>query len=212
MIPHEQNCDIPRNIGHLVEKMRHHDEDLYWHSVFVGRLSWKFAVHLGFSIRDQRLVERAALLHDIGKLGIEPSILQKPAALNERERAIIRTHPTLGGSILESAGVWNSVVLDVAQNHHERLDGSGYPAGLSARQISEIVRVITLCDVFAAITEPRSYAESYTWGAALDRMAQKRTRLDMGFLGHFARMVRAQMTRLPGGCQKPTYFSLSLQD
>jgi putative nucleotidyltransferase with HDIG domain len=212
LIPHGYDWDIPKDIAHLVRKMRVHDEELYQHSIFVGRLSWKFSVHLGFSIREQRLIERAALLHDIGKLGIAIAILQKPATLDEQERAAMRTHPALGYSILERAGIGNGVVLDVVQNHHERLDGSGYPTGLSGSEVSEVVRLITLCDVFAAMTEPRSYAESFTWKAALDRMAGKRTRLDPVLLDHFAAMIRADQTRPFDQSDEPCCSSISSQE
>lgn len=190
-MPHPDPRDIPVRISHLVKKMGAHDHDLYGHSISVSRLSWKFAVHLGFSIRDQRLIECAALLHDIGKLRIDPLLLQKPGALDENEWATMRTHPELGRCLLEREGIMNTVVLDVAQNHHERLDGTGYPIGLREKEISEIVRVITLCDVFTAMTEMRHYERSYTWRSALERMAGKGTRLDHILFRHFAAMIVA---------------------
>lgn len=194
MIPHYFHRNRSGRIAPLVERMRIYDDDLYAHSILVSRLSWAFAVHLGFSVRDQRLVERAALLHDVGKLHIDVSVLQKPTTLNEQEWAIMRAHPVLGRSLLMREGITDAVMLDVAQNHHERLDGTGYPAGLSGKQVSEVVRVITLCDIYAAVTEARGYAEPYTWQGALERMAQKRARLDLRLLKHFAEMIQARQS------------------
>lgn len=191
--------------------MRIHDTDLHEHSLLVAQLSWKFAVHLDLSLGDQRLIERAALLHDVGKLRIDASLLQKPAMLNQREWAIMRTHPALGHSILANEGINESVVLDVVQNHHERLDGTGYPAGLSESQVSDAVRVITLCDVFAAMTETRGYGTPYTWHAALDRMAEKRIRLDTVLLMHFAAMIRAKYNHPSGQHQKPCCSLISAE-
>lgn len=198
MIPRYHGGDIPFAIAQLVERMRSHDADLHAHSILVSGLSLTFAAHLGFSVRDQRWIERAALLHDVGKLHIDASILQKPTTLNEQEWAIMRTHPTLGRLILKNEGIADSVVLDVAQNHHERLDGTGYPTGLRGKQVSEVVRLITLCDVYAAMTETRGYGVPYTWQAALERMAGKRTRLDLVFLSHFDTMIRASKNRPSG--------------
>lgn len=198
MIPRHHHCATSSRVSNLVERMRTHDCDLYAHSQSVARLSLTFASHLGFSLLDQRLVERAALLHDVGKLRIDLSVLHKPTTLNEQEWAVMVEHPGWGRSILEKEGVTHAVILDVAQNHHERLDGSGYPAGLYGKDVSEIVRLVTLCDVFAAMTEPRRYGTPYTWQIALERMARKRTRLDMNFLKHFAAMIAARHRRPSG--------------
>lgn len=208
MIPRHHHSVIPSRVARLVERMRSHDIYLHAHSLLVARLSLNFASHLGFSLGDQRLIERAALLHDVGKLRIDLSLLHKPTALNETEWARMRTHPEWGHSILESEGITDGVLLDVVKNHHERLDGTGYPAGLQGKEVSEIVRVVTLCDVFAATTESRSYGTPHTWQAALERMARKHTRLDMTFLRHFAAMIAAKQMRPSGShrCLSADFF------
>lgn len=192
MIPQQSQFGIPVAIAQLMARMQGHDDDLYAHSLVVGRLSLTFAAHLGFSSHDQRLVGQAAFLHDVGKLHIDRSILHKPTDLNEQEWAIMRTHPSVGAWILLKEGFRDSLLLDVVSNHHERLDGTGYPAGLSGRQISDAVRIITLCDVFAAMTETRRYGTPFVWRDALERMARKRTRLDLHFLRHFVAMIETQ--------------------
>lgn len=192
MIPQQSQPEIPVAIAHLMARMQGHDDDLYAHSVLVGRLSLTFAGHLGFSSPDQRLVGQAAFLHDVGKLHIDRSILHKSTDLNEQEWAIMRTHPSVGAWILLKEGFRDPLMLDVVSNHHERLDGTGYPAGLSGRQVSDAVRIITLCDVFAAMTETRRYGTPFVWRDALERMARKRTRLDLHFLRHFTAMIETQ--------------------
>lgn len=191
MIPHHHTSGLQTRVPALAERMKLHDPHLYAHSVSVSGLTLTFAAHLGFSLRDQRLLAQAAMLHDVGKLRIAALLLQKPTALDEQEWNLIYAHPALGRSLLEDEGITESVVPDVVQNHHERLDGTGYPAGLTGTQVSETTRVITLCDVFAAMTETRHYGKPYTWQAALTRMATKRTRLDQQFLHYFAGMVAA---------------------
>ncbi|WP_350448934.1 HD-GYP domain-containing protein [Paracidobacterium acidisoli] len=191
LIPRHHTSGIQARVPTLAERLKLHDPHLYAHSVRVSGLTVAFAAHLGFSPRDQRLLAQAAMLHDVGKLRIAASLLQKPTALDEQEWKLIHAHPALGRSLLEDEGITESVVLDVVQNHHERLDGTGYPAGISGTQVSEATRVITLCDVFAAMTETRHYGKPYTWQDALARMATKRTRLDLQFLHYFAGMVAA---------------------
>jgi HD-GYP domain-containing protein (c-di-GMP phosphodiesterase class II) len=176
----------------LTERTRSHDVDLFLHSGTVGHLSFTFAACLGYSLSDRRLLGQAALVHDVGKLHIPTSVLRKPGMLNEQEWAVMQTHPTAGVTILENDGIYDSTLRDVVLNHHERLDGTGYPAGLRGAQVSEAFRIITLCDVFAAMTETRVYARPYTWKGALDLMAEKRTQLDLRLLKHFDAMIRAQ--------------------
>ena len=198
MIPRHHTSGILARVPALAERMKLHDPHLYAHSVSVSGLTLTFAANLGFSLRDQRLLAQAAMLHDVGKLRISASLLQKPTALDEQEWTLIHAHPALGCSLLEREGVTESVILDVVQNHHERLDGTGYPAGISGTQVSEATRLVTLCDVFAAMTETRHYGTPYTWQTALARMAAMRSRLDMQFLHYFAGMIAARQVHGSG--------------
>ncbi len=96
------------------------------------------------------------LLHDIGKMSIPSEILNKPAALDEEEWALIRTHPDAGAELLSAESI-SPVVRNVVRQHHERWDGSGYPAGLVGRQISEFARITAVADVYDAMTSNRPY-------------------------------------------------------
>jgi HD-GYP domain-containing protein (c-di-GMP phosphodiesterase class II) len=104
-------------------------------------------------VRDLR---RAALLHDIGKLGVSTLILDKPDRLTERERAEIRVHPAYTQRILERVTAFASIVK-VASAHHERLDGKGYHLGLPAERLSPMSRALAVADVYEALTAERPY-------------------------------------------------------
>ena len=111
---------------------------------------------LGYDDARRRWMRRSALLHDIGKLGVPNRILDKPAKLDDDERAVIETHPTIGKVILQKIGIFGRVAL-LAESHHERLDGKGYPNGLTADRISLDVRVLTVADIFDALSAERPY-------------------------------------------------------
>src|SRR6202163_3917003 len=122
---------------------RHHT-DSYRHCLFVTGFAVAFAQHLGMREDDQRRLVRAALLHDVGKAFVPVAILEKPGKLTDEEMNEIRKHPRLGYDALAAQGGFPPEMLDVILHHHELLDGSGYPDGLSGNQISAIVSVITM--------------------------------------------------------------------
>ncbi len=99
----------------------------------------------------------AAMFHDIGKAKIPLAILDKPGRLDEQERALIETHPAAGYDVLKATEGISAEILDAVRHHHEYLDGSGYPDGLCAESIADIVRMLTICDIFAALIEERTY-------------------------------------------------------
>jgi HD-GYP domain-containing protein (c-di-GMP phosphodiesterase class II) len=99
----------------------------------------------------------AATLHDIGKARIPLSILDKPGRLDPDEEEIIRRHPVIGHDLLKGMSGITPEILDGVRHHHEYLDGSGYPDGLKGGQISDLVRLLTISDIFAALIEARPY-------------------------------------------------------
>ena len=99
----------------------------------------------------------AAMFHDIGKARIPLAILDKPGRLDDRERALIETHPAAGYDVLTGTTEITPEILDAVRHHHEYLDGSGYPDGLCADSIADIVRILTISDIFAALIEARTY-------------------------------------------------------
>lgn len=134
-----------------------HDISVYQHSLGVAGYAAAFAAELGFSRADRHRLAKAALLHDVGKARIPNAILDKPGPLTPEETEIMRGHAAIGEELLAATGDYERAVLDVVRSHHERLDGSGYPDGLKAGQIGDLVRLISICDVYSALTERRVY-------------------------------------------------------
>ena len=97
------------------------------------------------------------MFHDIGKAKIPLTILDKPGSLEPCERTLIEAHPAIGYDVLKGNKGVSAEILDAVRHHHEYLDGSGYPDGLCAARIADVVRVLTISDIFAALIEFRSY-------------------------------------------------------
>src|SRR3954451_17787286 len=162
-----------------------HHTDTYRHCLFVTGFAVAFAQHLGMREDDQRRLTRAALLHDVGKAFIPAAILDKPAALSEEEMSIVRKHPRLGYDALADQGSFPPEMLDVVLHHHEFLDGSGYPNGLRGNQISDIVRLTTIVDIYAALIEKRAYRLQFTHLKAFGMMEEMGDKLDQHLLQAF---------------------------
>lgn len=128
----------------------------YNHSVGVAAAAVEIAQGLELAPSTTTMVRRAALLHDIGKLSVSNSILEKPGALTEEEWKIMKMHPVYTRIILQNISGFEHLAF-VAAAHHERLDGSGYPDGLRSEQLPLTARIICVADVYQAITENRPY-------------------------------------------------------
>ncbi|SIS40610.1 HD-GYP domain-containing protein [Neptunomonas antarctica] len=141
------------------------------HSNRVALITDLLARELGYSQERRRWLKRAALLHDVGKLGISNSILDKPDKLTDEEFTTIKLHPTFTGEILSRIGAFKELA-DVAQAHHERMDGKGYPLGLQGDEVTLDTRIITTADIFDAITADRPYRGPIPVPQALEMMAE----------------------------------------
>ncbi|MFB9175002.1 HD-GYP domain-containing protein [Roseibium salinum] len=166
-----------------------HHSGTYCHSLMVAGLAGMFARHLGWP--EEACLEMIAggLVHDIGKTRIPLAILDKPGKLTEKEREIINRHPDIGRVILKPRHELSVAIKKMAVQHHEYLDGSGYPDGLTGERISQDVRLMTICDIFAALTERRAYKDGAPPRVAVSIMKQMGPKLDQDMLSQFARMV-----------------------
>jgi putative nucleotidyltransferase with HDIG domain len=131
----------------------------YQHSLGVTRVAEGISGQLGLAAPQRRLIYRAAMLHDLGKLRVPNSILDKPGKLDESEWAIMREHPLLSQQILERISSF-AAISQIAGRHHERLDGSGYPDNLGAYALSLEDRVVALADFYGAMSEERPYRKA----------------------------------------------------
>jgi putative nucleotidyltransferase with HDIG domain len=137
--------------------VRRHHEGTYQHCLLVTGIAVDFGLSLGLAKVDVERLYSAAMFHDIGKAKIPLTVLDKPGRLDDHERALIETHPAAGYDVLKGNPGISAEILDAVRHHHEYLDGSGYPDALCAGSISDLVRVLTISDIFAALIEHRSY-------------------------------------------------------
>ncbi|SFG84706.1 HDIG domain-containing protein [Methylobacterium gossipiicola] len=154
-----------------------HDDATYQHCLLVAGVAAQFVNFLHFREEDRQHFVRAALLHDLGKARIPQAILNKPGRLDADEMAIIRTHPVIGYEILRDSGC-DDLTLGAVRHHHEMLDGSGYPDGLVGSAISDTVRLLTICDIYAALTERRAYRKPMPVRDALSVLESMDTKLE----------------------------------
>lgn len=156
-------ASVNKNYRDTINTMRQivDAKDIYTrgHSDRVSAYSVEIAKAMG---KPEDFVERvriAGLFHDIGKIGIPDSILQKPGALTPEEYARVRAHPAMGKSLLSSMSSLEEI-LDIIESHHEKIDGTGYPYGLKGDEIPEEAKIISVADTFDAMTSKRTYRDS----------------------------------------------------
>lgn len=180
----------PSSFGHFLN-VAAIDYQTFTHSLNVFVYSINLAQRLG-TIDTSLLMEfgTGALLHDIGKCKVDKEILQSTGALTASQWAVIKQHPVWGEEILRDHGIESELILSVTRSHHEKLDGSGYPDGLSGDQVSSLVRVSTICDIFDAVTTKRSYKQAMGSFPTLKLMKEDMTtELDQAYFGTFVKMM-----------------------
>jgi putative nucleotidyltransferase with HDIG domain len=168
-----------------------YDNGTYQHCMLVTGLAAEFARSLGLSANDQERLVRGALLHDLGKAKIPLPILNKPGRLDPQELTIMRTHPGIGHEILRGQGSYELEILEVVLRHHELLDGSGYPDGLSGSQIGDLVRLTTICDIYAALIEHRPYKQPMPPTRAFDILHEMGGKLEAALVRAFTRVAES---------------------
>lgn len=155
----------------LAVAAEYRDDDTGEHTKRVGRTAAALAYVMGCSTDNVQLIFRAARLHDVGKIGVSDSILLKAGKLTDEEFDLIKTHTTMGGRILANG---QTKLLNLAEaialSHHERWDGRGYPAGLSANAIPLAARIVSVADVLDALIHERPYKQAWSLQAALEEV------------------------------------------
>ena len=172
-------------LAQWIDKVRQHHSATYQHCLIVTGVAVAFGQSLGFNDKDIERITLSGMLHDIGKALIPLEILEKPGPLTPEEWSVMQTHPQLGRDILDKAGGFDPEMSDVVAHHHEYLDGSGYPDKLVGDEISDIVRVMTISDIFGALIERRSYKAEMSGEKAFEILSSMKSKLDMPLVKAF---------------------------
>ncbi len=154
----------------LVTALDSRDEETQGHSLRVVQYSLELAELFGWGNKEQlKILEYGALLHDIGKIGIPDAILKKPGELTKEEWEVMRTHPEVGYKILHNIEFLEEAARFVL-HHHERFNGTGYPAGLKGEDIPIPSRIFVVVDTFDAMTTKRRYRDAATFKEAINEI------------------------------------------
>lgn len=168
-----------------------HDYYTHTHSLNVAIYSMSLGSFLNLDSRSLAELGEAALLHDLGKSKICPSIINKNGKLDDKEWKKMMAHPSLGYTIGRKLGITNQKILNGIRHHHEKMDGSGYPHGLMGAQIPLYAKIIGLCDIFDALTSKRSYKEAMSTFEALKLIKyQMNNHVDLSLLNSMVLMFK----------------------
>jgi putative nucleotidyltransferase with HDIG domain len=174
----------------LVRTIQAKDQYTAGHSTRVSRYSLMIAERLGLSTKEKHQLYLAAMLHDIGKIGIPDDLLNRPGKLSEEEMERVRNHVLLGASMIEMLGEMSPIV-PLIRHHHECYDGSGYPDGLIGEQIPLVSRIIAVADMYDAMTSDRPYRKRRTHQMAIDEIiATAGTKIDPNVAKTFLEVLK----------------------
>ena len=155
----------------LVATLDARDRYTAGHSAAVAIYARDIAARLGLSDEDRQLAHQCGLVHDIGKIGLPPGLLEKPGALTLGERRQMERHSEIGERILDKVEDY-AEIAKIVRHHHERWDGQGYPDGIANREIPLISRIISVADAYNAMTSDRPYRDAMPSRVARMRLAQ----------------------------------------
>lgn len=174
----------------LARVVEERDKFNHGHGQRTAKWSCMLAKELGYSKEKLDVLHFAALVHDLGKVGVDDRILNKPARLTDEEMAEVRRHPEIGDYVLRPMSFF-SEVRDVVRFHHERWDGKGYPDKLAGESIPESARIVSIADYYDSITSARVYRSPMSVGAALELIESERGKsFDPHFTDIFLRSMR----------------------
>jgi putative nucleotidyltransferase with HDIG domain len=183
------------NFKAILNGVKDHDNYTYAHSMRVATLLSLFGNAAGVKGDDQLLLASGGLLHDAGKMSIPHEILNKPGRLDEAEFTIMKSHVPETVRFLRNSPDVPKSVMTIAEQHHEKLNGLGYPHGLKGAQLNELARMAAIVDVFSALTDRRVYKPPVEPGKALSIMTDEMTEhLDQRFLALFKSMLLDAVT------------------
>jgi putative nucleotidyltransferase with HDIG domain len=186
-----QRDAIVQAVASLSGALRERDDGTALHSARVSEIASRLAVALGLPPERVDLLKLAALVHDVGKIGVRDDVLLKPGDLTPSERKRIERHPTIAAEILRPIRGAEEIA-EIVLCHHECPDGSGYPRGLVGAEIPPEARLLRVADVFAALVEPRPYKPPMAETKALARMRELEGKLDPLTLAALERLIKGE--------------------
>jgi HD-GYP domain-containing protein (c-di-GMP phosphodiesterase class II) len=179
----------------LTVRLADKDEYTERHTRRVALLAVQVGEQLGLSAGRLRTLAIGALVHDIGKLSVPDGILKKPSALDDDEYAVVQSHPEWGNKLLSELGGFSEAVRHLVRDHHERLDGAGYPRGLRAKEIDLDTRILTVCDVYDALISKRVYRPAWSHEDAMALLQRESgTAFDARCVGALERVVSGEQS------------------
>ena len=186
----------------LLVRLAHKDDYTAEHTRGVALRAVQVGEELGLPPARLRELAIGGLVHDVGKLAVPNEILQKPGALTDEEYDVIKRHPELGSDLVRQLG-FSAQVARLVLDHHERLDGSGYPRGLGAPDLDIETRILAVCDVFDALLSRRVYRPAWTLDKALELLSRESgTAFDPACVEALERVIeREQGERRARGCR-----------
>src|SRR3954452_11317765 len=183
----------------LMVRLGHRDWSTEEHTRRVAILAAQVGEELRLPATTRRHLAVGGLLHDIGKLSVPLEILRKPAGLTDDEYAEIKRHPEAGRRLLEELGGFSPTVLDLVSDHHERLDGRGYPRGMTEEELPLHTRILTVCDVYDALVSDRVYRSAWTPERAFELLrSESGSAFDERCVGPLPRVVGLADWPAPG--------------
>ncbi|MCB2102804.1 MAG: HD domain-containing protein, partial [Rhodobacterales bacterium] len=174
-----------QDLAGLLGGIRLHDDYTYVHSFRVAIYLTLLGLGLGLGRDDLAVLAAGGLVHDIGKAMVPAGILNKPGALTPQEFALVKSHVAHSQAILEATPRVHHGVVTIALQHHEKLDGGGYPRGLKGAEINDLARMGAIADVFSALTDTRPYKHSLSAEESFHIMRDLEGHLDLHLLEQF---------------------------
>ena len=173
----------------MLYSVKDHDNFTYVHSIRMATFMALFGKAIGLPKEQQRVLSAGGFLHDVGKMTISRALLNKEGRLSAAEWDIIRSHVPTAQKLLLGTEIPKGAMTIVTQ-HHEKLNGSGYPLGLAGRDLNQVARMAAIIDVFCALTDRRAYKRALAAEVALDTMANEMAaHIDVSLLRRFREIL-----------------------